>query len=67
MLYKITGDTGKGRTGCGHLVRVCEDYFIKAEGKTTLISLCKKCAGNPKEYSTIKVPQDLVDGCIPLR
>lgn len=67
MLYKITGDTGKGRAGCGHLVRAGEDYFIKAEGKITLISLCKKCTGNPKEYSTIKVPQDLVDDCIPLK
>ena len=67
MLYKITGDTGKGKAGCGHLVRAMEDYFIKSEGKFTLISLCKKCAENPKEYKTIKVPQDLVDGCIPLR
>lgn len=67
MLYKITGDTSKGRAGCGHLTRTREDYFIRADGKTILLSLCKDCAKNPKEYSTIKVPQDLVDGCIPLR
>jgi hypothetical protein len=67
MLYKITGDTGKGRAGCGHLVRACEDYFIRVEGKSMLTALCKKCAGNSKEYNIIKVPQDLVDGCIPLR
>lgn len=67
MLYKITGETGKGRAGCGHVTRAGEDYFIRADGKTELLSLCKECAKNPKEYSTIKVPQDLVDGCIPLR
>lgn len=67
MLYKITGDTGKGKAGCGHLIKAGEDYFIKTEGKSRLVVLCKKCAENPKSYNTIKVPRDLKDGCIPLR
>ena len=64
MLYKIKGNTGKGRGSCGHVIKAGEEYFIKPEGKRTLLAICKKCAGNPKVYKTVKVPQDLVDGCI---
>ena len=67
MFYKITGDTGKGHASCGHVIKAGEEYFIKTEGNRTLLAICKKCAGNPKVYKTIKVPQDIVDGCISIR
>lgn len=67
MLYKIIGDTGKGHGSCGHVIKVGEAYFIKQEGKSTLLAVCTECAGNPKNYNTVRVPQDLVDGCLPVR
>jgi len=67
MFYKIKGETGSGHASCGHVIKAGEEYFIKTEGKNTLLAVCEKCAGNPKSYNTIKVPQDLVDGCIPIR
>jgi len=67
MLYKITGDTGKGHASCGHVIKAGEEYFIKTEGKHVLLAVCNKCADHPKVYKTIKVPQDLVDGCIPIQ
>ena len=66
MFYKIKGDTGKGRASCGHVVKSSESYFIKVVGKK-LLALCNGCSGNPKSYNTVNVPQDLRDGCIPLR
>lgn len=66
MIYKITGDTGKGRAACGCLVKAGEDYFIETEGKA-LLSKCSKHVRNRKSYKLIRVPRDLVDGRLEIR
>ena len=71
MIYKIVGDTSNGTCYCGHRTKRGEEYYIFPRG-TSLDTVCKKCAKDPKSFNTIRVPEDLVNVgehkcCIPLK
>lgn len=64
MIYKIVGDTGNGRCACGHRVKRYEEYFVVKEPKV-ITSLCSKCV-KPSTVNTIRVPEDLFEGKLPI-
>ena len=66
MIYKITGQTGRGRCACGHTAKASEEYYIFTT-KRKFNSLCKKCAKGMKSYNTVRIPEDLDNGIIRLR
>jgi len=58
MIYKITGQTGNGRCSCGHRVKASEEYYIFTSNRK-FSSLCKVCSNTPRNYNTVRVPEDL--------
>lgn len=44
VVYKVTGQTRKGKCACGHRVKRNEPYYIKRD-RNLLRTYCPKCIG----------------------
>ena len=64
-LYKIMGNPNNGMLACGHRIKKNEYYFIEVS-KNAAYAKCRICADKYTEYKVIQIPQDLIDGAIPI-
>ena len=60
-LYKIVGNTTKGKMSCGHARQAKSEYYIE-RNNNYLFSKCSDCLQSGYTVDkTLRIPDDLVD------